>query len=82
MPLPSIHRRTLLQAAAGSLLGIPLATLAQAARGGVVVIGTTQKPRHLNSAVQSGIATMMPAAQLFASPLRMDAQWKPQPATG
>jgi peptide/nickel transport system substrate-binding protein len=79
MPLPSIHRRTLLQAAAGSLLGIPLATLAQAARGGVVVIGTTQKPRHLNSAVQSGIATMMPAAQLFASPLRMDAQWKPQP---
>jgi peptide/nickel transport system substrate-binding protein len=33
----------------------------------------------LNSAVQSGIATMLPGAQLFASPLRMDAQWKPQP---
>ena len=29
--------------------------------------------------MQSGIATMFPAAQLFASPLRMDAQWKPQP---
>jgi peptide/nickel transport system substrate-binding protein len=52
---------------------------AQAAKGGVLVIGTTQKPRHLNSAVQSGIATMMPAAQLFASPIRMDANWKPQP---
>ncbi len=79
MNLSSMQRRTLLQAAAGTLCGIPLATLAQAAKGGVVVIGTTQKPRHLNSAVQSGIATMFPAAQLFASPLRMDAQWKPQP---
>ena len=75
-------RRQLLQAASlstASVLGVPFHVLAQAARGGVVVIGTTQKPRHLNSAVQSGIATMMPAAQLFASPLRMDAQWKPQP---
>ena len=75
----SLQRRHFLQASAGTLFGIPLATLAQAARGGVVVVGTTQKPRHLNSAVQSGIATMFPAAQLFASPIRMDAQWKPQP---
>lgn len=79
----SATRRQLLQASAlgtgGLFMGWPLHTLAQAARGGVVVIGTTQKPRHLNAAVQSGIATMMPAAQLFASPLRMDAQWKPQP---
>jgi peptide/nickel transport system substrate-binding protein len=29
--------------------------------------------------VQSGIATMMPAAQLFASPIRLDKNWKPQP---
>ncbi len=75
----SISRRQLMQAGVGTLMGMPLAALAQAARGGVLVIGTTQKPRHLNSAVQSGIATMFPAAQLFASPLRMDAQWKPQP---
>lgn len=78
-----IKRRQLLQAAsftsATSLLGVPLQVLAQAARGGVVVMGSTQRPRHLNAAVQSGIATMLPAAQLFASPLRMDAQWKPQP---
>ncbi|MBM3353673.1 MAG: ABC transporter substrate-binding protein [Betaproteobacteria bacterium] len=72
-------RRTLLKAAAALTLGWPLASWAQAARGGVLVIGTTQKPRHLNSAVQSGIATMFPSAQLFASPLRMSADWKPQP---
>ncbi len=78
-----LDRRTLLQWAAGgsaaAVFGIPLPTLAAAAKGGVVVIGTTQKPRHLNSAVQSGIATMSPAAQIFASPLLMDKNWKPQP---
>ena len=75
-------RKFLKFAAAGttaSIFGIPMHVAAQAAKGGVLVIGTTQKPRHLNSAVQSGIATMMPAAQLFASPIRMDANWKPQP---
>lgn len=68
-------------ASVASLFGIPLPVVAAAAaaRGGVLVMGTTQRPRHLNSAVQSGIATMCPAGQLFASPLRMDAQWKPQP---
>lgn len=78
-----IGKRALLQMAAAasvtSIFGIPLHVAAQAAKGGVLVMGTTQKPRHLNSAVQSGIATMMPAAQLFASPIRMDANWKPQP---
>ncbi len=65
---------------AASIMGIPLHVLAQVAKGGEVIIGTAgQKPRHLNSAVQSGTATMMPAAQLFASPIRMDANWKPQP---
>lgn len=79
----TIDRRRLLQAGsaltAGSIFGIPLEVAAQAAKGGVLVIGSTQTPRHLNSAVQSGIATMMPAAQLFASPIRMDKNWKPQP---
>lgn len=64
---------------AASIFGIPLHVAAQAARGGVLVIGSTQVPRHLNSAVQSGIATMMPSAQLFATPIRMDRNWKPQP---
>ncbi len=81
--MTQIPRRRMLQTAAAlgasPLAGWPLQAWAQAAKGGVLVIGTNQRPRHLNSAVQSGIATMMPAAQLFASPLRMDAQWKPQP---
>ncbi len=48
-------------------------------RGGtlVTVIGTNV--RNLNSAVQSGIATGYPGAQLFASPLRYDEDWTPQP---
>jgi peptide/nickel transport system substrate-binding protein len=81
--MSTIDRRHLLQAGAaltaGSIFGIPLEVAAQAAKGGVLVVGSTQAPRHLNSAVQSGTATMMPAAQLFASPVRMDKNWKPQP---
>ena len=81
--MSTIDRRHLLQAGAaltaGSIFGIPLDVAAQAAKGGVLVVGSTQAPRHLNSAVLSGIATMMPAAQLFASPIRMDKNWKPQP---
>lgn len=46
---------------------------------GTLVWGTTQVPRHFNPAVQSGIATMMPGAQIFASPLRFDDKWDPQP---
>lgn len=81
--MTQMNRRQLIQGAAlgtaGTLLGIPWSVAAQAARGGVLVIGTTQRARHLNSAVQSGIATMSPAAQLFASPLRMSADYKPMP---
>ncbi|MEO7007507.1 MAG: ABC transporter substrate-binding protein, partial [Caldimonas sp.] len=51
----------------------------QAKRGGTLVLGNTQVPRHLNGAVQSGIATAMPSTQLFASPLRFDDKWNPQP---
>lgn len=84
---PRLRRQVLqLLAAAGAAplaAHAPLA-LAQTAgstprRGGVIVLGTDQKPRHLNPAVQSGIATIMPGAQLFATPLRFDAQWNAQP---
>ncbi len=47
--------------------------------GGTLVIGTTQKPRHLNPAVQSGIATAVPGTQIFATPIRFDENWNPQP---
>lgn len=49
------------------------------ADGGTLVIASTQVPRHLNGAVQSGIATAIPSTQIFASPLRYDENWEPQP---
>ena len=48
--------------------------------GGIVVIsygGGT--PRHLNPALVSGSSTAIPGAQIFASPLRYDENWNPQP---
>ncbi len=49
------------------------------AEGGSLVIASSQVPRHLNGAVQSGIATALPSTQIFASPLRYDENWEPQP---
>jgi peptide/nickel transport system substrate-binding protein len=79
----SMQRRDLMKAAlaasGATIFGVPLSTIAQAARGGVAVLGHTQRPRHLNPAVQSGIATMMPGAQIFATPMTIDSNWQPQP---
>ena len=47
--------------------------------GGTLRIAWDQVPRHLNPAVQSGVATAMPGTQIFASPLRYDDEWNPQP---
>jgi peptide/nickel transport system substrate-binding protein len=72
--------KPLARCAAIALLALTFATPAKAQKaGGTLVWGTTQAPRHLNPAVQSGIATMMPGAQLFASPLRFDDKWNPLP---
>jgi peptide/nickel transport system substrate-binding protein len=61
-------------------LALPLGALAEEPkRGGTLIFGSTQTPRHLNGAVQSGIATAMPGTQLFASPLRFDDKWNAQP---
>lgn len=65
--------------AAGALSALPALAADEPRRGGTLVIGVTETPRHLNNAVQSGIATGMPATQIFASPLRFDSQWNPQP---
>lgn len=56
-----------------------LSPFAAAADGGTLVIASTQAPRHLNGAVQSGVATAVPSTQLFASLLRYDDAWNPQP---
>jgi peptide/nickel transport system substrate-binding protein len=44
-----------------------------------LVVGTTQRPRLLNSAVVSGTATMIPAGQLFASLFKLDRNWRYSP---
>ena len=36
-------------------------------------------PMHFNSAVQSGSSTAIVGTQIFASPLRYDENWNPQP---
>lgn len=36
-------------------------------------------PLHFNPALLSGSATVIPGAQIFASPLRFDAHWNPRP---
>ena len=48
-------------------------------RGGTFVIISSQVPRHFNPAVQSGTATAVPGAQIFATPLRFDEEWNPHP---
>jgi peptide/nickel transport system substrate-binding protein len=78
----SFTRRAL---GAAASLAFVLGALPQAAhaqeikKGGTLVIGSTQAPRHLNGAVQSGLATALPSTQLFASPLRFDDKWNAQP---
>ena len=57
----------------------PFVASAQAGGAGTLVVGFGSVPRHLNSAVQSGVATGVPAAQIFASPLRFDKDWNPEP---
>jgi len=47
--------------------------------GGTLVTVLGSNVRNLNSAVQSGIVTGYPGAQLFASPMRYDENWEPQP---
>jgi peptide/nickel transport system substrate-binding protein len=83
MPISKIvHARALVLAlccAAASVLPLSSAQAQTPKRGGTLVIGASQAPRHLNGAVQSGAATALPSTQLFASPLRFDDKWNPQP---
>ena len=48
-------------------------------KGGTLVTVLGSNVRNLNPAVQSGIVTGYPGAQLFAAPLRYDEDWTPQP---
>jgi len=68
---------------AAGLMALSTAVLTPAAYaakpGGTINVGLTQAPRHVNAAVQSGMATAIPSAQVFASLLRFDEDWNPQP---
>ncbi len=66
-------------ALAAVLLSTGLAIAEEPKRGGTLVMSIQNTPRHLNPAVQSGIATGEPGTQLFAAPLRYDENWDPQP---
>ena len=55
------------------------ATAQEPKKGGTLTMAIQQTPRHLNPAVQSGTATGQPGTQLFASLLRYDDGWSPQP---
>jgi peptide/nickel transport system substrate-binding protein len=75
-----IRRRLAAAAAAGAAFSaVPLPAAAQAPRGGTLVIGSPFASRTLNPAVATGIPAMMPGIQIFASPLRVGNDWKPQP---
>ncbi len=78
------HRAITMMAAIGILAGAvttAVTTVVTAApkKGGTLVIGLAGTPRHLNPAVQSGVATAIPGTQVFATPLRFDENWNPQP---
>lgn len=78
----NVHKLLKVAAAVGlsTVLGAgPAHAADQPQHGGTLVVGTYQAPRHLNGAVQSGMATALPSTQLFASLLRYDDQWNPQP---
>ena len=53
--------------------------ISKAKYGGELSIGLFNNPKHLNPAILSGAYTGLPGAQLFASPLRYDDKWNPQP---
>ncbi|MFH0782766.1 MAG: ABC transporter substrate-binding protein [Pseudomonadota bacterium] len=59
---------------------LPATCLSAPKRGGTVIISSGfGVPPHCNPAIASGSAIAMVGAQVFASPLRYDDKWNPQP---
>lgn len=75
----AILRRALAGLAGSTLLAGAAIAQQEPVRGGTLIMAIADTPRHLNPAVQSGIATGQPGTQLFAAPLRYDEDWTPQP---
>jgi peptide/nickel transport system substrate-binding protein len=80
------RRRQALQwsaaAAAFATAGMPGPAFGQSrpapTRGGQLIVGSAGRPRTFNPALISG-SPIVPGAQLFASPLLIDRDWKPRP---
>ncbi|MEL6734366.1 MAG: ABC transporter substrate-binding protein, partial [Pseudomonadota bacterium] len=66
-------------ALAGTLATAPAFAETCPNKGGTLVTWLGQTPRHLNPAVQSGVVTGAPGAQLFATPLRYTDGWEAEP---
>ncbi|MGI9408620.1 MAG: ABC transporter substrate-binding protein [Hyphomicrobiaceae bacterium] len=71
--------KSVLAAVALGSMAIPAIAAEPGKPGGTLVIVQSQVPRHFNPAVQSGIATMSPGAQIFAMLVRADENWKIHP---
>ena len=63
----------------GSAAFVSSLTAETPTRGGTLIATLNSNVRNLNSAVQSGTVPGFLGAQLFASPLRYDENWTPQP---
>ena len=78
-----LTRRTALALGSALLAGDGLTRVAAAVEappsGGTLLLAGPLGPRHFNGAIQSGNSTAVPCTQIFASPLRFDENWKPQP---
>ena len=74
-----LDRRSVLLAGPALTAAVLVPGKPAAAANNTLVLGMGQEPRHFNGAIQSGTATALPGTQIFASPLRFDADWKPQP---
>lgn len=79
-----MHHKTsryfFLAATLAVLTGTALTAVAEPRRGGELVISVGNgPPRAMTSAVTAGYTTGMVSTQLFASPLRYDENWNPQP---
>ncbi|MDP6564790.1 MAG: ABC transporter substrate-binding protein [Alphaproteobacteria bacterium] len=71
--------RIIIAAAVALAFGLQPAFAADPKKGGTLKVIGTANPRHFNAAVQSGVATMEPGAQLFATLLRIDGKFRPHP---
>ncbi len=79
--------RVILPCAVGIILFFRLFAMANGAEsadqgpvpGGELVASLYTTPLHLNPAIQSGLATAFPGAQIFAGLVRFDNEWNPHP---